>query len=83
MGRENRVKSDVLMSIRQSRNMGKSDGREGLPDLSSNEPHSPFLAEIVSRGNQEIAGVTQSRSNAFEVLDDQNNSDEANSIAGT
>jgi len=78
MDKENRVKSDVLMTIRESRKMGKSDGREGLPDLSSNEPHSPFLAEIVSRGNQEIAGVTQSRSNAFEVLDNQNNSDEAN-----
>lgn len=50
---------DKLPSLRISRKIGKLDGREGLPDLSVDQPHSPFLAELKHVGEQHFSQVSR------------------------
>jgi hypothetical protein len=66
------MKVDKLPSGRQSRKNGRLDGREGLPDLAPDKPHSPFLEELANIGEQFFAQVTEKLNNAFTSLSLEN-----------
>ena len=53
------MKVDKLPSARLSRKIGRLDGREGLPDLQTEKPHSPFLEELATTGEQHFAKTTE------------------------
>jgi len=72
---------DKLPSLRISRKIGKLDGREGLPDLNVENPHSPFLAELKHVGEQHISQVSQSLSSALTELDNEKSSNQASQSA--
>jgi len=72
---------DKLPSLRVSRKLGKLDGREGLPDLNVENPHSPFLAELKHVGEQHISQVSQSLSTALTELDNEKSSNQASQSA--
>ena len=67
-----KTKIDKLPSLRACRKLGRLDGREGLPDLAVTAPHSPFLAELKSIGEQHISQVTQSLSNSLTNFESTN-----------
>jgi len=69
------MKVDKLPSRRLSRKTGRLDGREGLPDLQPDEPHSPFLQELATIGEQHFAKTTEQLNNAIRelALDQANN----------
>lgn len=52
------MKIDKLPPARLSRKIGRLDGREGLPELEAENPHSPFLQELASIGEQHFAQTT-------------------------
>lgn len=62
------MKIDKLPSARLSRKIGRLDGREGLPELQAEQPHSPFLAELAPIGEQHFAQTTKSLNAAFTNL---------------
>ena len=62
------MKIDKLPSARLSRKIGRLDGREGLPDLQTDDPHSPFLQELATIGEQHFAQTTESLNAAFTGL---------------
>ena len=66
------MKIDKLPSARLSRKIGRLDGREGLPDLQTDDPHSPFLEELATIGEQHFAQTTESLNVAFSNLSLQN-----------
>lgn len=66
------MKIDKLPSARLSRKIGRLDGREGLPDLQAEQPHSPFLEELATIGEQHFAQTTESLNAAFTNLSLQN-----------
>lgn len=66
------MKIDKLPSARLSRKIGRLDGREGLPDLQTDNPHSPFLEELATIGEQHFAQTTESLNVAFSNLSLQN-----------
>jgi hypothetical protein len=66
------MKIDKLPSARLSRKIGRLDGREGLPELQAEQPHSPFLEELATIGEQHFAQTTESLNAAFTNLALQN-----------
>ena len=66
------MKIDKLPSARLSRKIGRLDGREGLPELQAEQPHSPFLEELATIGEQHFAQTTESLNAAFTNLSLQN-----------
>jgi len=62
------MKIDKLPSARLSRKIGRLDGREGLPELQTEKPHSPFLEELATIGEQHFAQTTESMNAAFTNL---------------
>lgn len=66
------MKIDKLPTARLSRKTGRLDGREGLPDLQTETPHSPFLEELATIGEQHFAQTTESLNGAFSILSLQN-----------
>jgi hypothetical protein len=66
------MKIDKLPSARLSRKIGRLDGREGLPELQAEQPHSPFLEELATIGEQHFAHTTESLNAAFTNLSLQN-----------
>ena len=62
------MKIDKLPSARLSRRVGRLDGREGLPDLQSENPHSPFLEELATIGEQHFAKTTELLNSSFSDL---------------
>jgi hypothetical protein len=66
------MKIDRLPSARLSRKIGRLDGREGLPELQAEQPHSPFLEELATIGEQHFAQTTESLNAAFTNLSLQN-----------
>ena len=66
------MKIDKLPSARLSRKIGRLDGREGLPELQAEQPHSPFLEELATIGEQHFAQTTESLNSAFTNLALQN-----------
>jgi F0F1-type ATP synthase membrane subunit c/vacuolar-type H+-ATPase subunit K len=66
------MKIDKLPSARLSRKIGRLDGREGLPELQAEKPHSPFLEELATIGEQHFAQTTESLNAAFTSLSTQN-----------
>ena len=66
------MKIDKLPSARLSRKIGRLDGREGLPELQAEQPHSPFLKELATIGEQHFAQTTESLNAAFTNLSLQN-----------
>jgi hypothetical protein len=62
------MKIDKLPSARLSRKIGRLDGREGLPELQADKPHSPFLEELATIGEQHFAQTTESLNAAFTQL---------------
>ena len=66
------MKIDKLPSARLSRKIGRLDGREGLPELQAEQPHSPFLKELAPIGVQHFAQTTESLNAAFTNLSLQN-----------
>lgn len=54
------MKVDKLPTTRLSRKTGRIDGREGLPDLRTEKPHSPFLGELTAVGGQHFAATSDS-----------------------
>lgn len=66
------MKIDKLPSARLSRKIGRLDGREGLPELQAEKPHSPFLEELATIGEQHFAQTTESLNAAFTNLSLQN-----------
>lgn len=54
------MKIDKLPTTRLSRKTGRLDGREGLPDLRTEKPHSPFLGELTAVGGQHFAATSDS-----------------------
>jgi len=66
------MKIDKLPSARLSRKIGRLDGREGLPELQTEQPHSPFLQELATIGEQHFAQTTESLNAAFTNLSLQN-----------
>ena len=62
------MKVDKLPSARLSRKTGRLDGREGLPELQADEPHSPFLQELATIGEQHFAKTTEQLNNAIKNL---------------
>lgn len=62
------MKVDKLPSARLSRKTGRLDGREGLPELQADEPHSPFLQELATIGEQHFAKTTEQLNNAIKSL---------------
>jgi len=66
------MKIDKLPSARLSRKIGRLDGREGLPELQAEQPHSPFLKELATIGEQHFAQTTESLNAAFSNLSLQN-----------
>ena len=66
------MKIDKLPSARLSRKIGRLDGREGLPELQAEQPHSPFLEELATIGEQHFAQTTESLNVAFTNLSLQN-----------
>lgn len=53
------IKVDRLPSARMSRKTGRLDGREGLPEIQAEVPHSPFLQELATIGEQHFAKITE------------------------
>jgi len=53
------MKVDRLPSARLSRKIGRLDGREGLPELQTEKPHTPFLQELATTGEQHFAKTTE------------------------
>ena len=74
-------KIDKLPRLRVSRKIGKLDGREGLPDLNVDQPHSPFLAELKHVGEQHISRVSQSLASSLTSLDNERAKNQANQSA--
>jgi hypothetical protein len=66
------MKIDRLPSARLSRKIGRLDGREGLPELQAEKPHSPFLEELATIGEQHFAQTTESLNAAFTSLSTKN-----------
>lgn len=66
------MKIDKLPSAKLSRKIGRLDGREGLPDLQTDNPHSPFLEELATIGEQHFAQTTELLNAAFSNLSSQN-----------
>lgn len=66
------MKVDKLPSARLSRKTGRLDGREGLPDLEPDSPHSPFLEELANIGEQFFAQTTERLNSAFTNFSLQN-----------
>jgi hypothetical protein len=66
------MKIDKLPSARLSRKIGRLDGREGLPELQAEKPHSPFLEELATIGEQHFAQTTESLNGALTNLSLQN-----------
>jgi hypothetical protein len=66
------MKVDKLPSGRLSRKNGRLDGREGLPDLAPEKPHSPFLEELANIGEQFFAQITEKLNNAFTAFSIEN-----------
>ncbi len=66
------MKIDKLPTARLSRRIGRLDGREGLPDLQASEPHSPFLEELATIGEQHFAQTTESLNAAISSLSVRN-----------
>jgi len=66
------MKIDKLPSARLSRKIGRLDGREGLPELQADTPHSPFLEELATIGEQHFAQTTELLNAAFSSLSLQN-----------
>jgi hypothetical protein len=66
------MKIDKLPSARLSRKIGRLDGREGLPELQAEQPHSPFLEELATIGEQHFAQTTESLNAALTNLSLQN-----------
>lgn len=66
------MKIDKLPSARLSRKIGRLDGREGLPELQAEQPHSPFLQELATIGEQHFAQTTELLNAAFSNLTLQN-----------
>jgi hypothetical protein len=66
------MKIDKLPSARLSRKIGRLDGREGLPELQAEQPHSPFLQELATIGEQHFAQTTELLNAAFTKLTLQN-----------
>lgn len=66
------MKIDKLPSARMSRKIGRLDGREGLPELQAETPHSPFLEELATIGEQHFAQTTESLNAAFSNLSLEN-----------
>lgn len=66
------MKIDKLPSARLSRKIGRLDGREGLPDLQPEQPHSPFLEELATIGEQHFAQTTESLNAAISSLSLEN-----------
>ena len=66
------MKIDKLPSARLSRKIGRLDGREGLPELQAEQPHSPFLEELATIGEQHFAQTTELLNAAFTNLALQN-----------
>jgi len=62
------MKIDKIPSARLSRKIGRLDGREGLPDLQADVPHSPFLQELATIGEQHFAQTTESLNAAFSQM---------------
>lgn len=62
------MKVDKLPSARLSRKTGRLDGREGLPELQADQPHSPFLQELATIGEQHFAKTTEQLNNAIKNL---------------
>lgn len=62
------MKIDKIPSARLSRKIGRLDGREGLPELQTENPHSPFLEELATIGEQHFAQTTGSLNAAFTSL---------------
>ena len=66
------MKIDKLPSPRLSRKIGRLDGRESLPELQTEKPHSPFLEELATIGEQHFAQITESLNSGFSNLIVQN-----------
>jgi hypothetical protein len=66
------MKIDKLPSPRLSRKIGRLDGRESLPELQTENPHSPFLEELATIGEQHFAQITESLNSGFSNLITQN-----------
>lgn len=66
------MKIDKLPSARLSPKIGRLDGRDGLPELQAEQPHSPFLAELAAIGEQHFAQTTESLNAAFTNISLQN-----------
>lgn len=58
------VKVDRLPTARSCRKIGRLDGREGLPEIQAEIPHSPFLQELATIGEQHFARTTEQLNNA-------------------
>lgn len=65
------MKIDKLPTARLSRKIGRLDGREGLPDLQAETPHSPFLEELATIGEQHFAQTTESLNSALLKMTNQ------------
>jgi len=72
---------DKLPRLRVSRKIGRLDGREGLPDLNVDQPHSPFLAELKHVGEQHISRVSQSLAASLAKLNESGASNQASQSA--
>jgi hypothetical protein len=66
------MKIDKLPSARFARRIGRLDGREGLPELQTEIPHSPFLEELATIGEQHFAQTTEKLNAAVTNLTLQN-----------
>lgn len=66
------MKVDKLPSARLSRRTGRLDGREGLPDLDPESPHSPFLEELANIGEQFFAQTTEQLNSSFTSFSENN-----------
>ena len=62
------MKVDKLPSARRSRKTGRLDGRDGLPELQAETPHSPFLEELATIGEQHFAQTTEQLNSAVSNL---------------
>ena len=72
------MKIDKLPSARFARRIGRLDGREGLPELQAETPHSPFLEELATIGEQHFAQTTEKLNAAIANLSLQNGQLKAN-----
>lgn len=71
------MRVDKLPSARLSRKIGRLDGREGLPELQADEPHSPFLQELATIGEQHFAKTTERLNSAIKSLKEALSRDKA------